>query len=60
MIDLEFTNSLIQFCYIDGGTGSMAFQMLLAGVLTAGYVVRTQWSSFVSILARVARRGRNS
>lgn len=60
MIGLENTNSLLQFCYIDGGTGSMAFQMLLAGALTAGYVIRTQWSNLVGMLARVARRDRTS
>ena len=37
----------------------MVFQVLLAGALTAGYVVRTQWSNLVSALRSASRRERS-
>ena len=30
--------------YIDGGTGSMALQLLIAGVLSAFYAFHTGWA----------------
>lgn len=39
--------------YLDGGTGSLLLQSAIAGVLTAGYVVRTQWNY---LRARFARK----
>lgn len=60
MFNSENATYLFQFCYIDGGTGSMAFQVLVAGLLTGGYVVRTQWANLVGMLARVARRSRGA
>jgi hypothetical protein len=40
---LAHTLGLSGLAYLDGGTGSMIIQAALAGVLTGGYVVRTQW-----------------
>lgn len=34
------------YAYIDGGTGSMAIQLLLAGALSATYAVSTKWAAF--------------
>ena len=39
--------------YLDGGTGSLLLQSALAGALTAGYVVKTQWHA---LRARFARK----
>jgi hypothetical protein len=60
MFSFDGVSSFFNFCYVDGGTGSMAFQVLIAGALTAGYVVRTQWSNLVGVLSRVARRNRGA
>jgi len=38
--------------YIDGGTGSMALQLLLAGVLSIGYAVHTKWAAFKQAIVR--------
>ncbi len=42
--------------YIDGGSGSMIFQMLLAGILTVGYVIRTQWTHLTAIVSRAFQK----
>ncbi len=39
--------------YLDGGTGSLLLQSALAGALTAGYVLKTQWNA---LRARFARK----
>ena len=41
--------------YLDGGTGSLVLQALLGGVLTVGYVVKTQWCHIKARLAQVTR-----
>ena len=58
MATIDIAGGILHFSYIDGGTGSMAFQMLIAGALTAGYVVRTHWSNLVGMISRVSRRSR--
>jgi hypothetical protein len=40
------------FAYIDGGTGSMALQVLLAGVLSATYAVSIKWAAFKKWIRR--------
>jgi hypothetical protein len=35
----------MHLAYIDGGTGSMALQVLLAGALSAMYALHTSWAS---------------
>lgn len=47
----------MHFAYIDGGTGSMALQLLLAGVLSGVYAVHTKWTSFKQYLARKHKSG---
>lgn len=34
----------MHFAYIDGGSGSMALQLLLAGAMSAVYAFHTSWS----------------
>lgn len=43
------------FAYLDGGTGSLVLQALLGGVLTAGYVVKTQWSAVKAKLSSLGK-----
>jgi hypothetical protein len=33
------------FSYIDGGSGSMALQLLMAGALSAVYAFHTSWAA---------------
>lgn len=42
--------------YIDGGSGSMIFQVLLASILTVGYVIRTQWGHLTAIVSRTFQK----
>lgn len=39
--------------YLDGGTGSLILQGAIAGALTAGYVLKTQW---YALKARFSRK----
>ena len=39
--------------YIDPGSGSMLFQLLLAGVLGAGYAVKTFWHKIKAFFQKV-------
>jgi hypothetical protein len=38
--------------YLDPGSGSMLLQLLLAAILGAGVVLRTQWSKIKSLFKR--------
>jgi hypothetical protein len=40
------------FAYIDGGSGSIALQILLAGVLSAFYAVTTGWTKVKRLFRR--------
>jgi len=42
----------MHLAYIDGGTGSMALQLVLAGVLSGVYAVQTRWTAFKKYLSR--------
>ena len=42
--------------YLDGGTGSMLIQAAFAGVLTAGYFVKTQWAMVKASFSRLGAR----
>jgi hypothetical protein len=45
MVDVTLlSHHTASFAYLDGGTGSMLLQAALAGVLTAGYFVKSQWA----------------
>ena len=38
--------------YLDPGSGSILLQLLLAAILGAGVILRTQWSKIKSLLGR--------
>ncbi len=40
------------FAYVDPTTGSYLLQLALAGVLAAGYALRTFWARIVQFFAR--------
>lgn len=42
--------------YLDGGTGSMILQIAMAGLLSAGYVIKTRWQHFKSFFVRKSDR----
>lgn len=45
MVDVTLlSHHAAPLAYLDGGTGSMLLQAALAGVLTAGYFVKSQWA----------------
>jgi len=56
-------NTLIQtpldvsLAYLDGGSGSMVFQVVLASLLTGGYIIKGHWAKVQTMLkARVRNR----
>lgn len=56
---IDFTLHTIHggpLAYLDGGTGSMLLQAALAGILTAAYFVKAQWSYLKATVARVSHR----
>jgi hypothetical protein len=42
--------------YLDGGSGSLLFQMLIAGSLTAIYAIKTQWQNLNAQLHKLRNR----
>lgn len=38
------------YAYIDPGTGSYVFQMLIAGLVTAGFLVRQYWKRIADFM----------
>ena len=47
----------VLLAYLDPGTGSMVFQMLIAGLLSSMFVIRSWTSSLKRVLARASRNG---
>lgn len=45
------------FAYLDPGTGSYIFQMVVAGLLGAAFAVKMSWVRIKGFLARVFSRG---
>ncbi|MBI1334781.1 MAG: hypothetical protein GC165_18085 [Armatimonadetes bacterium] len=45
--------------YLDGGSGSLIFQMLIAASVTVGYAIKTQWQNLVAAVSRLRHRGSN-
>lgn len=57
MVDLTlFSAHAAPLAYLDGGTGSMLLQAGLAGVLTAGYFLKSQWALVKASVSRLAVR----
>ncbi len=49
---------LSPIAYLDGGSGSLIFQMLIASSVTAVYAAKTHWANLVAAVAK--RRGRDT
>lgn len=52
MVDLTLIAQHTPLAYLDGGTGSMLLQAGLAGLLTVGYFMKSQWAAVKSIFSR--------
>jgi hypothetical protein len=50
----------MHLAYIDGGTGSMALQVLLAGALSAAYAFHTRWAALKKKFMKGHADGSNS
>ncbi len=46
--------------YIDPGTGSFLIQMLIAGIVGAGFVIRMFWESIKVYLSKVLRKSKKT
>lgn len=57
MTDMPSLQAIAPLAYLDGGTGSMAIQMVIAGALSVGFLVKTQWKALV---ARLQSRSKSS
>lgn len=44
------------FAYIDPGTGSMALQLIVAGLLGAIFTIKTWWRSLVALFSKMFKR----
>lgn len=44
--------------YLDGGSGSLVFQWIIAGAVAAGFAIRMSWRHITSLLA--GRRAKNT
>ncbi|HLP00181.1 MAG TPA: hypothetical protein VK171_16410 [Fimbriimonas sp.] len=42
--------------YLDGGSGSLLFQMLIASALTAAYAIKTQWHNLTAQLHKLRNK----
>lgn len=54
---LGIISHITPIAYLDGGSGSLIFQMLIAGAVTAGYAIKTQWHNLVSSVSRIRNKG---
>ena len=50
--------TLSPIAYLDGGSGSLIFQMLIASSVTALYTAKTQWANIVAAVTK--RRSRDT
>ena len=51
---LLFTRSA--WCYIDPGTGSYLFQILIAAAVAVGFALKMFWSKIVNFFRRIFNR----
>jgi hypothetical protein len=54
--ELAFLHSGL-LAYLDGGSGSMVFQIALSGLLATAYVTRAAWSGVISKFKKIGRKG---
>ena len=53
MVDFTLiSHHAVPLAYLDGGTGSMLIQAAFAGVLTAGYFVKSKWGLVKAVVSR--------
>ncbi|MBI4243883.1 MAG: hypothetical protein HY606_07315 [Planctomycetes bacterium] len=52
-----FCDILIGFCYIDPGTGSYIFQLLIAGVVGTLYAIKLYWKKIKLLFNRSKTSG---
>ena len=50
--------TLSPIAYLDGGSGSLIFQMLIESSVTALYTAKTQWANIVAAVTK--RRSRDT
>ena len=50
--------ALPALAYLDAGTAAIVVQCLFAGILGAGFLVKTYWQKIKSSMARLAKRGK--
>ncbi len=55
---IHHLTSFPPLAYLDGGSGSLMFQMLIASSVTAIYTAKTQWARIVEFFTKL--RNRNS
>lgn len=41
------------YAYLDPGTGSMALQLIIAGLLGAIFTIKTWWRTFIAFCSRL-------
>lgn len=56
---LGVVNHMAPLAYLDGGSGSLIFQMLIATSVTAIYAVKTRWQNLVAAFSKLRHRGSN-
>jgi hypothetical protein len=52
MVDRVLSGHTVVFAYLDPGTGSYVLQLALAGILGAGYAVRSFWAQIKAMFSR--------
>jgi hypothetical protein len=45
----------ISFAYLDGGSGSLLVQAVIAGALTSLYFVKTQWHTILGLFRKKSK-----
>jgi hypothetical protein len=56
MIFFVLLSTVPLFAYIDPGTGSYVIQLIIAGVLAGGFVIKTQWKRLVAFFKGRSKR----
>lgn len=48
------------YAYVDPGSGSYFFQVVLAAILGAGFTIRLYWKNFKDLLRRILSSGKSN
>ena len=56
MEPLHQLTHLSPLAYLDGGSGSLMVQMLIASSVTAAYAAKTQWANLVAAVSKFRHR----